>query len=150
MQNVLVNLSSCDCSLPTDGCNIYTNLDAVGNADGELSGTPVNPRPIPLFPGMPPDSPVHLTTPHLSGPFLGMSGDTSPQVEAEIGPVHFGRLKVGLKSVDAAGNEQDGAAAEEEITVNSSPRPPTNVQRGDYDDEASQQAFSFTPSRQLV
>ena len=124
------------CDDPLDACNLYTNADAVGNASGELNSAPENPSPIRLFPGV--DE--------------GYAGDLTDRlaVAVPVGPFCFGRLKIGFKAIDSLGNEQDGAIAEDEMTINSPPTPVTSFRRGDWDEENAQQAFTFTESPQLV
>lgn len=147
MLTIVANLASCSSSSPTDKANVYANLDAVGNAGGELAATPINARPVELFPGFNAELEKYAQSAYLRVPYLRPDLSDKLGMRVEVGPVHFGRLKVAAVAIDANGNEQAGAAAETEMTVNSTPRPATDFRRSTYTD--GRQWFTFIESPQL-
>lgn len=128
--------------------NVYWNVGANGLAAGAIdTDAPVNAAPVQLYPGETAGS-----GPSWGAGAWGMgfwSGDQrAPSGTFRTPAVCFGRVVVGARAVDAVGNEQSGAIAEAEQVVNSTPRPPTNLRRGEL--EAGRLALTFTPSPQVV
>ena len=136
MLTLVAGLDACECDDAADRCNVYTNVDSAGNAGGDVESEPINRRPVRLFPGL--------------DPAEEPDAEDDLDVRVEVGPVHFGRVKVGVAAVDQYGNEQAGAMAVSERTVNSTPTPAKHFTRGDFDGETGQQWFTFAESPQLA
>lgn len=142
MLELTVSLASPpDDAILGDSFDILWNVNSAGIASGSVTTAPVNGRPIPLF--KQPDS-LWGVTPWGNGGWCGwmLANETFTTPT-----VHFGLVKIALKSRDSLGNYQDGAAAETELTVNTTPRLPTQFERGSW--SSPQQSFTFVESAQL-
>lgn len=146
MLTLTATLSSCSSSDPRDRANVYCNVDAVGMASGDATRLAVD-APVALFPGASSQVPGYLELPYLSEQYLGDDLSDKLGVSVEIGPVCFGRVKVGLKALDVSGNEQAGSMAETEFVVNSPPRPASGLRMGAV--VGGVQTFRFQQSPQL-
>jgi len=143
-----VTLDTTTAVSPEFAANFYWNVDSRGIASGAVDeGDAINESPIALFYGAQ-DVAVWQDRRWLSDVWL--ADVATPNLRYTTSHVHFGAVLLAAKSVDAAGNEQDGAIAETTTVVNSTPYPPTGLRRGDWDEVAETQAFTFRQSSQLV
>lgn len=143
MLHLTATLPSCTSSDPRDRANVYCNVSEVGMASGAATRK-VNEDPVELFPGASRQVPGYLELPYLSEEYLGEDLSDKLGLAVEIGPICFGRVRVGMVAVDVNGNEQAGTMAETEITVNSAPRPARALRRGAF--AGGVQMFTFQES----
>lgn len=87
----------------------------------------------------------HLEGTHLLDEHLWPAG----LLRFETPEHYFGLLKLAVRSYDAAGNFCD-EAGQVQVVVNSSPRPPSQARRSDYDAVADRLSIDFAASPDLT
>ncbi len=146
MLTLTATLSAYSGSDPTTTLAVWSNIDSVGMASGNLKDAP-DVEGVPMFPGAPTATRIqYLRGRAFDGPFLAY--DLSESIgSVSVGPVCFGAVKVAIEARDTIGNAQSGALAETTETVNSTPLPAKNFRR--TDDSAGLPVFTFDQSPQL-